>query len=192
MLLIYNFENHLHSTPCKFTAIKFFRINSRYFDFWWWLKGKRGFCCVSAYSTTSPSAPYQAAVPVPAPFGCCPGQHPLPSVQPFPVPDVHAGHDRHPRAAHHVRTTALCWPQCSLFEGKSLEIIKRTDGFMDGGDLEPFFFHVKYWTSAAWAHFHLLYFTQGPHCFPPKAEIWRGWKTDHTKCLTRRSCKIKS
>lgn len=103
----------LRIVPWKFTTIKFFRINSRYFYFWWWLKEK-GFCCVSAYSTTSPSAPYQAAVLVPAPSGCCSGQHPLPSVQPFPVPHVHAGDDGDSRAAHHVRTTGCC-PSWGLF-----------------------------------------------------------------------------
>lgn len=46
---------------------------------------------------TAPHRPFhQAAVFVPAPPGRRPGQHPLARLQPFPLPDLHAGHDCHP------------------------------------------------------------------------------------------------
>lgn len=57
-----------------------------------------------AHTPTTPSATNQAAVPVPATLGCCPGQHSLTCLQPFPVPHICASHDSHPRASHHVRT----------------------------------------------------------------------------------------
>lgn len=42
-----SFENHSHSMHWKFTAVKFSRMNSRYFYLWWWLKEKGLLLCFS-------------------------------------------------------------------------------------------------------------------------------------------------
>lgn len=96
-----SFENPLHFMHWKITTIKFCRINSKGFFF-------GGFSSVSAYSTTSRSAPHQTAVLVSATSGCCFGQHPFTSLQPFPLPYIYASYDCNSWATHHVCIMTCC------------------------------------------------------------------------------------
>lgn len=59
-------------------------------------------CCMPAHPSSPCSASHKAAVFVPTVAGCCPCQHPLTSLQSFPVSNFHASRDRHPWSPNHV------------------------------------------------------------------------------------------
>lgn len=100
--------------------------------------------CVIAYSTSSPSAPHQTAVLVSATFGCCLGQHPFTSLQPFPLPYIYAGYDCNSWPTNHVCILNQMFVLNVCFFRKKIfvQTVERMDGFMAGFELYLFPFYT--------------------------------------------------